>query len=169
MYSAGAPFSRNRNGPLIFSMWMRPRREKKRANAPKRNVSFAPDSVAKSFWPPKINFPGCGRGPRMIVRGTRTRDELTGNFGSALEDASISDYRLCCLRGKNAERNFRVLQHYPPINRHRQAVSACPKSANKRLMHRSKQPPPRPFDSPHISSVACRQAEPQPALTDRAL
>ena len=45
-----APDSRNRNGPLIFSMWMRPRREKKRANALKRNVSFAPDIVAKVFF-----------------------------------------------------------------------------------------------------------------------
>ena len=34
----------------------------------------------------------------MIVRGTtETRDELTGNFGSALEDTSISDYRLIAL------------------------------------------------------------------------
>ena len=43
----------------------------------------------------------------MIVRGTtETRDELTGNFGSALEDTSISDYRLIALFAENAERNF---------------------------------------------------------------
>ncbi|MFZ0114257.1 MAG: hypothetical protein WAL15_07870 [Xanthobacteraceae bacterium] len=57
----------------------------------------------------------------MIVRGTtETRDELTGNFGSALEDASISDYRLIALFAeKTLNAIFGVLQHYPPISRHR--------------------------------------------------
>ena len=50
----------------------------------------------------------------MIVRGTtETRDELTGNFGSALEDASISDYRLIALFAeKTLNAIFGVLQHY---------------------------------------------------------
>ena len=52
----------------------------------------------------------------MIVRGTtETRDELTGNFGSALEDTSISDYRLIALFAeKTLNAIFGVLQHYPP-------------------------------------------------------
>jgi hypothetical protein len=34
----------------------------------------------------------------MIVQGTTaTNDELTGNFGSAPEDTSISDYRFVAL------------------------------------------------------------------------
>ena len=51
----------------------------------------------------------------MIVRGTtETRDELTGNFGSALEDTSISDYRLIALFAeKTLNAIFGVLQHYP--------------------------------------------------------
>ena len=50
----------------------------------------------------------------MIVRGTtETRDELTGNFGSALEDTSISDYRLIALFAeKTLNAIFGVLQHY---------------------------------------------------------
>ena len=52
----------------------------------------------------------------MIVRGTtETRDELTGNFGSALEDTSISDYRLIALFAeKTLNAIFGVLQHYLP-------------------------------------------------------
>lgn len=55
----------------------------------------------------------------MIVRGTtETRDELTGNFGSALEDTSISDYRLIALFAeKTLNAIFGVLQHYPPRQR----------------------------------------------------
>ena len=51
----------------------------------------------------------------MIVRGaTEARDELTGNFGSALEDTSISDYRLITLFAeKTVNAIFGVLQHYP--------------------------------------------------------
>jgi hypothetical protein len=54
----------------------------------------------------------------MIVRGTtETRDELTGNFGSALEDTSISDYRLIALfAALNAI--FGVLQHYQGTSGH---------------------------------------------------
>lgn len=54
----------------------------------------------------------------MIVRGTtETRDELTGNFGSALEDASISDYRLIALFAeKTLNAIFGVLQHYRGYN-----------------------------------------------------
>jgi hypothetical protein len=70
----------------------------------------------------------------MIVRGTtETRDELTGNFGSALEDASISDYRLIALFAeKTLNAIFGVLQHYPPITGHSRRPSACLKSANNR-------------------------------------
>ena len=35
--------------PSLSSRMGRPGRERKRANAPKRDVSFAPDSVAKVF------------------------------------------------------------------------------------------------------------------------
>ena len=51
----------------------------------------------------------------MIVRGTtENRDELTGNFGSALEDTSIGDYRLIALFAeKTLNAIFGVLQHYP--------------------------------------------------------
>ena len=50
----------------------------------------------------------------MIVRGTtENRDELTGNFGSALEDTSIGDYRLIALFAeKTLNAIFGVLQHY---------------------------------------------------------
>jgi hypothetical protein len=45
------------------------------------------------------------------------RDELTGNFGSALEDTSISDYRLIALfAALNAI--FGVLQHYQGTSGH---------------------------------------------------
>ena len=65
----------------------------------------------------------------MIVRGTtETRDELTGNFGSALEDASISDYRLIALFAeKTLNAIFGVLQHYPPVSGHRQTSRSGPR------------------------------------------
>ena len=57
--------------------------------------------LQKSNWTTEDKFSGLWARPRMIVRGTtETRDELTGNFGSALEDASISDYRLILLSRK---------------------------------------------------------------------
>jgi hypothetical protein len=48
------------------------------------------------------------------VRGTTaTSDELTGNFGSALEGASIGDCRLTALFAeKLLQAIFGVLQHY---------------------------------------------------------
>jgi hypothetical protein len=63
----------------------------------------------------KTNFSGCGRDDRIIVWGTTaTSDELTGNFGSALEDTSIGDYRLVALFAeKSLKAIFGVLQHYP--------------------------------------------------------
>jgi hypothetical protein len=47
------------------------------------------------------------------VRGTTaTSDELTGNFGSALEGTSIGDCRLTALFAeKLLQANFGVLQH----------------------------------------------------------
>jgi hypothetical protein len=63
----------------------------------------------------KTNFPGCGRGDRIIVWATATSDELTGNFGSALEDTSIGDCRLVALfAGKSLQSHFWSLQHYLP-------------------------------------------------------
>ena len=64
----------------------------------------------------------------MIVRGTtETRDELTGNFGSALEDTSISDYRLIALFAeKTLNAIFGVLQHYPSHSRHAYADRSGP-------------------------------------------
>ena len=49
------------------------------------------------------------------MRGTTaTSDELTGNFGSALEGTSIGDCRLTALFAeKLLQANFGVLQHYP--------------------------------------------------------
>jgi hypothetical protein len=60
------------------------------------------------------NSPGRGRGDRIIVRGTTaTSDELTGNFGSTLEDTSIGDCRLVALFAeKSLQAIFGVLQHY---------------------------------------------------------
>jgi hypothetical protein len=48
------------------------------------------------------------------VRGTTaTNNELTGNFGSAPEDTSISDYRfLARFAEKSLKVIFGVLQHY---------------------------------------------------------
>jgi hypothetical protein len=50
------------------------------------------------------------------VRGTTaTSDELTGNFGSTLEDTSIGDCRLVALFAeKSLQAIFGVLQHYLP-------------------------------------------------------
>jgi len=64
----------------------------------------------------KTNFPGCGRGDRIIVWGTTANsDELTGHFGSALEDTSTGDYRLVALFAeKSLKVSFGVLQHNPP-------------------------------------------------------
>jgi hypothetical protein len=49
------------------------------------------------------------------MRGTTaTSNELTGHFGSALEDTSIGDYRLVALFAeKSLEAIFGVLQHNP--------------------------------------------------------
>ena len=62
----------------------------------------------------------------MIVRGTtENRDELTGNFGSALEDTSIGDYRLIALFAeKTLNAIFGVLQHYPGAMQTSQAIRA---------------------------------------------
>jgi hypothetical protein len=84
------------------------------------------------FGPLKTNFPDCGRGDRTIVRGgtTATSDKLTGNFGSALEDTSIGDYRLIALFAeKTLKAIFGVLQHYPPTNGHRRPARSGPFSA----------------------------------------
>jgi hypothetical protein len=49
---------------------------------------------------------------------TATSDELTGNFGSALEDTSIGDYRLVIpFAEKSLTAIFGVLQHNPGQSR----------------------------------------------------
>ena len=52
------------------------------------------------------------------MRGTTaTNDELTGNFGRAPEDTSISDYRFVALFAeKTLKAIFGVLQHYLPMS-----------------------------------------------------
>jgi hypothetical protein len=46
---------------------------------------------------------------------TANSDELTGHFGSALEDTSTGDYRLVALFAeKSLKVIFGVLQHNPP-------------------------------------------------------
>ena len=80
-------------------------------------TSALPQIVLQTlFGPLKTNFPGCGRGDRIIVWGTTAnRDELTGHFGSALEDTSTGDYRLVALFAeKSLKVIFGVLQHNPP-------------------------------------------------------
>jgi hypothetical protein len=59
---------------------------------------------------------------------TATSDELTRNFGTALEDTSIGDCRLVALFAeKSLQAIFGVLQHYPPMSRHRQIERVRPK------------------------------------------
>ena len=61
-------------------------------------------------------------------------DELTDDFGGPFEGTSIDN---CRLFGRLAEIQSHgvlgLLQHYPPINGHRQPGGACPKSANTGL------------------------------------
>ena len=46
---------------------------------------------------------------------TSTSDELTGDFGGALEDTSIGDYRVFRLLAKNSWHGILgLLQHYLP-------------------------------------------------------
>ena len=115
----------------------------------------------------------------MIVRGTtETRDELTGNFGSALEDASISDYRLIALFAeKTLNAIFGVLQHYPPINGHRKTDPTGPFRANRRhqlsgLRRSVHSPNPNPIDrfSPSSSTCCARppRARPKPSASRSA-
>jgi len=61
------------------------------------------DCVAKLFLD-QTNFPGCGRGDRIIVPS----DDPTGNFGSALEDILISDFRLVSLFAETLQAIFGV-------------------------------------------------------------
>jgi hypothetical protein len=83
------------------------------------------------FGPLKTNFPACGRGDRIIVRGTTASgDELTGNFGSVPEDTSIGDHHLVALFAeKSLKAIFGVLQHYPPDNGHAASGRRCPSCA----------------------------------------
>jgi hypothetical protein len=63
--------------------------------------------LQNSFWITEDNFSGCGRGERIIIWGTATTgDELTGNFGSALEDTSIGDCRLVALFAEKRSKPF---------------------------------------------------------------
>ena len=89
----------------------------------------------------------------MIVRGTtETRDELTGNFGSALEDTSISDYRLIALFAeKTLNAIFGVLQHYRSIRR-------TPDLRIARSQHGLRCVSPRPFRL-DPEAISCRNLQ----------
>jgi len=71
---------------------------------PGDEVRKVPIVLQNSFW----------RRDRIIVRGTTaTSDDLTGNFGGALEDRSIGDCRSVALFAeKSLQAIFGVLQHY---------------------------------------------------------
>ncbi len=57
--------------------------------------------LQKSFVSPTANFPGYRRSDRMIMRGTTSSCELTGDFGVGPEVISIGDPRLFCLIAEN--------------------------------------------------------------------
>ena len=88
-------------------------------------TSVVPSIVLQnSFWITEDKFSGLWARPSNDRAGdhSRNRDELTGNFGSALEDTSIGDYRLIALFAeKTLNAIFGVLQHYPLKSGRRQA------------------------------------------------
>jgi hypothetical protein len=72
--------------------------------------------LQNSFWITENKFSGLSgrRSNNRSGGATAANDELTGNFGSAPEDTSISDYRFVALFAKKALKAiFGVLQHYP--------------------------------------------------------
>jgi hypothetical protein len=72
--------------------------------------------LQNSFWTTEDKFSGLWvrRSNNRAGGTTATSDELTGNFGSALEGTSIGDCRLTALFAeKLLQANFGVLQHYP--------------------------------------------------------
>ena len=70
--------------------------------------------LQNSFWITEDKFSGLWRGARIIARWTTaTTDELTGNFGNALEDTLIRDCGSVALFAeKSLQAIFGVLQHY---------------------------------------------------------
>src|SRR6267154_316390 len=72
--------------------------------------------LQNGFWITEDEFSGLRARRAIIVWGTiATNDELTGNFGSALENTSIGDCRLTALFAeKSLQAIFGVLQHYLP-------------------------------------------------------
>jgi hypothetical protein len=63
--------------------------------------------LQNSFWITEDKFSGLWARRSKIVRGTTaTNDELTGNFGSAREDTSISDYRFVALFAEKSLKAF---------------------------------------------------------------
>src|ERR1035438_4080224 len=93
------------------------------------DVRCSPRLCCKTlFGPLTTYFRRCGRGDRIIARGTTaTNDELTGNFGNGLEDASVGDCRLVALFAKKSlPVIFGVLQHYPPESGRGSERAGCP-------------------------------------------
>jgi hypothetical protein len=66
-------------------------------------VCSTADIVCKNpFVSPITNFPGCGRGDRILMWWTTSFcDEITGDSGGAFEAASIGDCRLSRRLAKN--------------------------------------------------------------------
>jgi hypothetical protein len=71
--------------------------------------------LQNSFWITEDKFSGLwARRLNNRAGTTATNDELTGHFGSALEDTSIADCRLVALFAeKSLQPIFGVFQHYP--------------------------------------------------------
>src|SRR5436189_5900119 len=80
------------------------------------------------FWITEDEFSGLRLGERIIVWGTiATSDELTGNFGSALENTSIGDCRLTALFAEKSLQamfwSFATLSEAERTSRSKAAIS----------------------------------------------
>ena len=78
------------------------------------------------------NSPGRRRDFRVKMWGTSSPDdELTGDFGNAIEATQIAGRRLVRLvAGNLSPGNFGLLQHNPLESGHRPVRQACPLSAD---------------------------------------
>jgi len=75
-----------------------------------------PILLQKSFYNTGINLPRRRRGVRKTCGGPSLCANLTGDFGSAPEDTSTSDYRLLRLLAGNLPYGiYGLLQHYRPV------------------------------------------------------
>jgi hypothetical protein len=68
--------------------------------------------LQNSFWTTEDKFSGLWAQRSNNRAGNHSNDELTGNFGSALEDTSIGNYRLVALF---AESHFWMSKMAPPM------------------------------------------------------